>query len=389
MKVLIYTHSFAPHIGGLETIVMSLAEGLAQLCPDGAGTTLKVTVATATAAGKMDDAGLPFRVVRQPTSARLVTLLREADVIHLAGPALLPLFLGWLMRKRMVVEHHGFQTACPNGQLFHEPSQATCPGHFMAEHHLECLRCNARLGGIESLKMWLLTFPRRYLCEVVSSNVTPTVWLSTVLRLPRTTTIVHGVCLPVRHQPTQDFASPPTFVFLGRLVSTKGAEILLAAADKLKDQGYAFRVKIVGDGPDRDLLRKRASRAGLEGWIEFLGYLSDEGVEKVIAGAVAVVMPSVAGEVFGLVAAENMLRGKLVIASDIGALREIVGDAGMLFPPGDDVGLASCMRMVLENVPGAIALGEKASQRATRLFDEKIMLRRHFSLYGRLASCEK
>ena len=66
-------------------------------------------------------------------------------------------------------------------------------------------------------------------------------------------------------------------------------------------------------------LRKKVLQAGLEKSIEILGYLSNESIDNTIADAIAFAMPSVAGEVFGLVAAESMFRGKLVIASDIGA----------------------------------------------------------------------
>lgn len=118
VKVLIYSQAFPPQTGGVERIVMSLARGLARLVRGERGHPLEVTVATLTPAGEMDDSQLPFRVVRRPRLDRLVMLLQAADVVHLAGPALLPLFLGWLMRKRLVVEHHGFQTICPNGQLF-------------------------------------------------------------------------------------------------------------------------------------------------------------------------------------------------------------------------------------------------------------------------------
>jgi glycosyltransferase involved in cell wall biosynthesis len=48
-----------------------------------------------------------------------------------------------------------------------------------------------------------------------------------------------------------------------------------------------------------------------------------------LAEAATVVMPSMAGEVFGMVAAENMARGKLIILSDVGSLREVIGDTGL------------------------------------------------------------
>jgi glycogen(starch) synthase len=389
MKVLIYTHSFAPRVGGVETIVKLLANGLTTLPIQCGGSQPEVTLVTATPACGIDDTALGFRLVRQPKVLDLVRLLWAADIIHLAGPALLPLFLGWLMRKRIVVEHHGFQTVCPNGQLFYEPGHSFCNGHFKAGHHMECLRCNAKLGWIASFKMWLFTFPRRRLCEMISANVTPTAWLSDVIRLPRTTRIPHGLPLRAVGEQASDPATPPTFVFLGRLVGTKGAEILISATSVLKQQGCIFRVKIIGDGPDREILQQKVSRGGLNGCVEFLGFLPDGQVEEALTGAIAVVMPSLAGEVFGLVAAENMLRGRLVIASDIGPLREVVGDAGFLFPPGDEIALMDCMRKVLEDSSRVALLRQKALERAITLFGAAQMVRRHLSLYEGLVPCEE
>jgi glycosyltransferase involved in cell wall biosynthesis len=386
VRILIHSQSFPPQTGGVERIVTALAEGLARLGPGGWGPAPEITVATSTPAGEMDDLQFPFRVIRRPRLDELVMLLWNADIIHLAGPALLPLFVGWLMQKRLVIEHHGFQTVCPNGQLFYEPEQAPCPGHFMAERHLECLRCNAKYGKIAAVKLWLLTFPRRRLCEMSPANVTPTDWLSTVLRLPRSQTIVHGVRI-TRQIPSPDLVDPATFVFVGRLVATKGVGVLLAAAQNLNNKGYIFRVRIIGDGPDREELQKKAASVGPRACVEFLGQLSDEGIERAIAGAVAVIMPSLAGEVFGLVAAENMLRGRPIIASDIGALREVVGDAGLFFPPGNDTVLMAHMEDLLLNVRKAERLGREALRRAARLFSESRMVDEHNMLYQRLSKC--
>src|SRR4029077_16230079 len=137
MKVLIYTRGFAPQIGGTETHVMLLAQGLAEFAA-APGKAIDVTVATRTPAGAAEDAALPFRVVRRPGPAALLRLIREADIVHLAGPAFLPLLLGLVMRKRVALEHHSFQVACPNGLLVYEPTATPCPGHFMARRHREC-----------------------------------------------------------------------------------------------------------------------------------------------------------------------------------------------------------------------------------------------------------
>jgi glycosyltransferase involved in cell wall biosynthesis len=96
-------------------------------------------------------------------------------------------------------------------------------------------------------------------------------------------------------------------------------------------------------------------------------------------------MPSLGGEVFGLVAAENMRRAKLVIVSDLGALVEVVGDSGLVFPAGDAPALAACMRRVLDEPTLAPTLGAAARARAQELFSVGRMLDRHVALYHEVA----
>ena len=107
MKLLIYTHSFSPQVGGLETLVMSLAKGLASFASPGDDVACEITVATPTPQGESDDGALRFRVVRQANWSKLVHLIGQADVVHLAGPCFVPMLLALLYRKPVVVEHQG------------------------------------------------------------------------------------------------------------------------------------------------------------------------------------------------------------------------------------------------------------------------------------------
>src|SRR5438552_18897243 len=116
MKLLIYTHAFAPLVGGIETYTMLLARRLsevAQTDPE----SVEVTVVTQAQARDMDDSVLPFRVVRRPGLARLVGMVREADVVHVASATFVPMLLAWVLRKPAVVDHEGYTAACPNGLL--------------------------------------------------------------------------------------------------------------------------------------------------------------------------------------------------------------------------------------------------------------------------------
>jgi glycogen synthase len=378
MNLLLYTHYWAPSIGGVETITMSLAEGLATRQPATGEDPIRVTLVTQTLAHAMDDSLLPFRVVRRPPSRDLIRLIRSADLVQVAGPALLPLVLAICFRKPVVVEHHGFQAICPNGQLLFQPAQAPCPGHFMARRYHKCIACNQKSVGLaKSFRMLLLAPLRRWLTNRATTNITPTNWLASTLKLNRMKTIYHGISPAPPVIPAK--VSVVTFAFQGRLVTTKGVRILLEAVRQLHGESRKFHLKIIGDGPELNSMKALA--APLDGRVEFLGHVADDRLDEVFSDVAAVVMPSLAGEVFGLVAAENMLRGKLLIVSDIGALAEVVGDTGLVFPPGDAAALALCMRRVLDNPSLAASLGSAARLLAMQMFNRDSMIQQHVSLY--------
>ena len=341
MKLLIYTHFFAPSVGGVETVVLSLARGLTELRENQDQPQFEITLVTETPAGDFCDSDLPFRVIRRPGLIQLQSLIRKSDVVHLAGPALVPLILGYISLKPLVVEHHGFQTICPNGCLFFEPSSTPCPGHFMPGRHALCLRCNAAQGWLASMKLWLLTFLRRFLCKRVAANIAPTRWLGEQISLPRVTSIPHGVEAKIQRREPHCSPPRPIIAFIGRLVSTKGVRELFLAAKILKEQNCIFELLIIGDGPERASLEEFARQTQISSMVRFAGHLEGAELETVLGCALALVVPSLAGEVFGMVIAENMLRGKAVVASDLGAFSEVLDDTGLKFRTGDAFDLAT------------------------------------------------
>ncbi len=386
MKLLVYSHFFAPSVGGVETIVLSLARGLAELRSSGGAAEFDVTLVTQTPAGSFDDSALPFPVIRRPGFLQLWRLLRAADAVHLAGPALPPLLLGLRARKPVVLEHHGFQAICPNGQLFYEPTQAPCPGHFMAGRHAQCLRCNSAQGPLASFKLWLLTFLRRFLSKRAAANITPVQWLVGLLQLPRAEAIPHGLdtsrVFPERQPPP----GPPVIAFQGLLVTTKGIRVLFEAARRLQQQSIPFALHVIGDGPERQSLESLAGEWQLAPRVRFFGSLPAADLDAVQAKAAVVVVPSLGGEVFGLVVAENMLRGLPVLASDLGAFVEVLGDAGVTFHTGDAADLARRLAPLLHDAPAAASLGALARQRVLAFFSMGRMIEAHALLYRRILS---
>jgi glycogen(starch) synthase len=381
MELLIYIHCWAPSVGGVETVNMVLARGLAEWKASHRAEKINVTVVTQTPAHGFDDSVLPFRVDRRPGLRQLIRLIRGSDLVHMAGPSLLPIAIALMMGKPVVIEHHGFQAVCPNGQLLYDPTETPCPGYFMAAAYKECFRCNSKFGKLPSLKMLLLTFPRRWLSQSVSANIMPTSWLGSLLRLNRMKTIVHGMAPLVSISESSVKSTIPVFAFIGRLVSTKGVRILIEAASFLKAKNYKFQVRIIGDGPHRQKLEKLARDLDVQSHLQFLGYVSNEKCDETLENITAVVMPSLGGEVFGLVAAENMQRGRLVIASNLGALSEVLGDSGMTFATGDPVDLAHCMEEVIANPRLADEIRVRAPHRIAALFSREQMIAAHVQVY--------
>lgn len=385
MKLLIYSHFFAPSVGGTETIVLSIARGLAELRTSSGLSEFEITLVTQTPAAGFDDRLLPFQVVRQPSLSRLWRLVLLNDVIHVAGPALSPVALGLIMRKPIVVEHHGFQTVCPNGQLFVEPSQSPCPGHFMARRHMECYRCNLALGTVGSWRLWLLTFVRRFLCKRASVNISPTDWLQEQLQLPRVKTIHHGLepCSTPQRQSTTS-TSAPIVAYLGRLVSTKGVGVLFEATRLLREQRRSVQLLVIGDGPQRASLEIAAKTPPLSGHVRLLGQVSTSKMNAELSHAHVVVVPSLAGEVFGLVLAENMQRALPLIVSDLGSFKEVLGDTGLIFRTGDSADLARQVGRMLDDPQQAASLGQRAFARAERQFSCAKMVSEHMEIYRSL-----
>jgi glycogen synthase len=386
MKLLIYSHFFPPSVGGVETIVLSLARGLAELRESTGTPEFELTLVTQTPSGSWDDNAEPCRIVRRPTLVELMRLIRESDVVHVAGPALAPLTLGLLSGKPTAVEHHGFHTICPNGQLLIEPSGAPCPGHFMAGRQTECLRCNSVEGWVTSYKLWILTYLRRLLCQHAAANITPTQWLGGLLQLPHSIAIPHGLNPAPELSRAKVSSGTPVVAFLGRLVTTKGIRILFEAASILAHKRLPFELLIIGDGPERKPLEEFARAVQLDSRVRFAGRLGGEQLDATLAKATVAVVPSLGGEVFGLVVAENMMRGLPVVASDLGALAEVLGDAGLTFRTGDAGELAAAIECLLENPGLAARLGHAGRQRALAFCDHERMIECHAEVYRKLMS---
>ena len=390
MRLLLYSHFFPPSIGGVETSVLSLADGLSKRRTAGGDIEFDVTVATNTPAGSFDDASLSFRVSRKPTWLHLWKQIRRSDIIHLAGPSLAPMLLACLARKSFIIEHHGYQAICPNGLLLHLPDRAICPGHFMAGRYSKCIRCQRQeLSLLNTIKSLLLMFPRRLLSVLATHNIAITNHVGARVRLPRTSTIYYGVDTLAKEESGAPSYTPAriSFAFLGRFVQEKGIPILLQAAQQLADEGFAFDLQLIGDGPQRPRIEAMIRRSSLGDRVQLLGALTGRALADALRQVQVVVVPSVWEEAAGLAAIEPMMRGKAVIACEIGGLAEVVADSGFVFPVGNAQALADLMRQILLDPAQCQKLATTSRKRASSLFDLRRMIDEHAELYHRSLCC--
>jgi glycogen synthase len=300
MRILIYSPAFLPKIGGLELNTANLMGEIRRAGHE-------VMVVTETPGGSPD---LGDRVVRNPSGLELLRWVRWCDVFYQANVSLRGLWPLLLVRRPWVVSHHSWYC-----------------------------RTDGRIAWQDRLKRWLLRFAASSIAvsqAVADDLAAPTVVIPNPYRddlfrrLP-------GV------ERTEDL------VFLGRLVSDKGVDILLDALARLGAEGLRPRLTVVGDGPEASSLREQAARLGLTEQVTFLGTQTGEELVEVLNRHRILVVPSRYNEPFGIVALEGIACGCVVVGSQGGGLKGAIGPCGDTFRNGDTADLARVLGRRLRN----------------------------------------
>jgi glycosyltransferase involved in cell wall biosynthesis len=178
----------------------------------------------------------------------------------------------------------------------------------------------------------------------------------------------------------------PVVGYFGRLTPAKGVLLLIAALARLKDKSWQFLI----DDFERDArgsgswLNRAIAEAGISDRVVTFS-ASHEGIADYMRAADIAVLPSIVKEQYGRVVPEAMACGCAVIVSDIGALPELIGDAGVTVPPGDVASLSGTIADLLGDPQKRTDLASRAQVRArTELSLERQALLLN-SLLARLA----
>ncbi|NQV07907.1 glycosyltransferase family 4 protein [bacterium] len=164
----------------------------------------------------------------------------------------------------------------------------------------------------------------------------------------------------------------------------KGHDDLLDASILLAPEVPVSFV-LAGSGPEEERLRNRAARLDLpEGRVVFAGFRED--VDDLLAAADMVVHPTHADALpTALIHALGAARP--IIASDVGGVREVVGDdTGILVSPGDPAELADAVETLVDDPDARRWMGKAGRERFDELFDSRVWVSRLRSLYDDVLS---
>jgi glycosyltransferase involved in cell wall biosynthesis len=191
--------------------------------------------------------------------------------------------------------------------------------------------------------------------------------------------------LSIRAAVREELGIGPDVVVLGTvggLIPHKGHAVLIDALGILRAAGRseAIQLIVVGDGPQRERLERRAASRGLGSAVRFLGERSD--VELLLAAMDIYVHPSLT-EGLGSSIADAFSAGVPVIASRTGGIPEIVrhGETGWLAPPGDAGFLADTIAHALDHREMMLAMAARAQALYKAELTDEAMARKTLGVY--------
>ncbi|MFM6339082.1 MAG: glycosyltransferase family 4 protein [Dolichospermum sp.] len=286
MKILIYSPLFYPSIGGLETIISTLAHEFIYQ-----GHEVKLISQTPAT----DSKEFPFEIIRQPSIKQLLQLTHWCEIYFQGCVSLKGIWPLIFVYRPLVISHHTWY---------------------------------CRTDGSESWQDYLKKFITRFATNISVSHA-----IAKLLPVPSTV-------IPNSYRGDIFYEIPEIhrnqeLVFLGRLVSDKGANLLLEALSQLKLTGLTPKLTIIGTGPEESKLIQQAKDLKINDQVTFAGVKLEHELTKLLNAHQIMVVPSLWNEPFGIVALEGIACGCVVVGSEGGGLKDAIGTCGVTFANGN------------------------------------------------------
>jgi glycosyltransferase involved in cell wall biosynthesis len=335
----IVTHTFLPHVGGIERVVYEQCKRLMQKQFE----PMVLTHRNYTARNYVFDGikvkcydsmnigfrlGIPYAIPHVSSFKTFLETVKSNDLIHVHGHPYLSSFLAAKIAKR-----------------YEKPLVLT--------QHNTFIEYNNIWDTAEKLND--LAIGKQVIKEadkiIAVSNATRNYVLSLGADPEKTVVLHNGVDLN-RFKPLLNVKgemrkklgiSEDKYVVLTvrRLVYKNGVDTLLESAEIAVKKNPKLVFVVVGKGPDFDEVKERIAQLGMQRNFRLTGFVSDEDLPFYYNVADLFVLPSKSGEGLPLVALEAMACGLPVVATDVGGTSEVLSeDYGKLVPPNSPVSLA-------------------------------------------------
>ncbi len=369
MKIIQTNKAYFPKVGGIETTVTTLSEGLANIY----GCNVKVLTCNHRFVLKKN---IIFRnnveIKYLPTIGFIYSLpispsyffeisTYSGDILHIHEP--FPLAdLSLLLNKRL---KNNFKK-------------------IVVWWHSDIIR-----------QKWVLPFYRKYIFEfldtidrIIISNPNLIYNSEFLMKFRDKCSIIPiGVDLNwalINSDPHINDKKMPLILSVGRLVYYKGFDYLIEAMKYVENA----QLLIIGSGPLEKKLKKLIKRLKLNNKVSIIPEVDKETLHSYYKKCDIFVLPSIAkSETFGIVQIEAMACGKPIISTEIGTGTTFVnidGLTGLVVPPRDSNALAKAINYLLNDSKMREEFQKNARQRAFNEFESKIMVKRVYELYKQI-----
>lgn len=255
-------------------------------------------------------------------------------IYHQISPSILP-----VLRKRgipIVMTLHDYKLLTPNYTFFHhgEIHEEDGRGWYLSCIKNKCFKDGRLPSTLITAEMIFHHKIMRYYERYVDLFLAPSVFIRDLfIRFGWDPKKIEHVPLPISVPANPSISGGGSFVaYVGRLVEEKGLLVLLSAAR----QTPGIRYMLVGDGPLRPMIQAYIRKYGLKN-VEVAGFKQEKAVREIVSQARLLVAPSVWYENYPLSVLEAKAAGKVVVASSIGGLPEMLPAELLVSPNNPDM----------------------------------------------------
>ena len=319
----------------------------------------------------------------------------KPTIVHIHGYPLQIITLILILRLKKIpfiqTVHDASFTICPSGLLIRGINNpcAGCPNLF----GIKCLNSFCRSITWVSGKKWLQWFliyglrerlRIKLMKKWVAISISPSKALADLMTSHNfnVRNIYNSIDI-TNDSNAQPEAHTQNILYIGRLHFTKGVNHLIIAMKKAVGQFPKAKLRIIGDGPEKNNLIQLTKSLSLSDNITFVGAVQSNKVKKYINSSLFSVIPSIWFENNPLSVIEVMSLGRPVIGSKMGGIPELVihNKTGLLFEAANTDQLSDAIINLLSNSKLVEVLGDNARQAIIQRFSSQTRLQNLITLY--------